>query len=165
VRGHGAAELTLLILVTSVAMSGCDRQPRPVGRGASAASDSSFAAVTYRTDVPPLELAAAHGRSLYARYCAICHGDEGGGDGFNAYNIEAAYGLAPTAFADSAAFASLDSDTALAVIRNGGSRFGKSAAMPPWGHTLTAGEVVDVWLFVASLHRATETAEQTRDTP
>lgn len=115
--------------------------------------------------MPSLELAVAHGRSLYTRYCAICHGDEGGGDGFNAYNIQAAYGLAPTAFADSAAFASLDSDTALAVIRNGGSRFGKSAAMPPWGHTLTSGEVVDVWLFAASLHRATETAGQTRDTP
>ncbi|MFN8176861.1 MAG: cytochrome c [bacterium] len=140
------------LLAATLALAGC--KPREVGRSGSAAADSSFAAVAFQRDRTPADLALVRGRVLYARYCAICHGDSGGGDGFNAYNLKQAFDVAPTAFTDSTAFAALSEDSALAAIRDGGPAVGKSAAMPPWGHTLTAGEVIDVWQYVRSLARA-----------
>ncbi len=103
---------------------------------------------------PPLELSLAWGGIVYRRYCAICHGETGGGDGFNAYNVSSAYGVEPAAFADSAVLAALDDSTALEAIRRGGAAVGESAAMPPWGNTLTPGEVLDVWRYIRSLPAA-----------
>lgn len=122
------------------------------GRGARA-PDSSFATVAFQRGRSPVEVAEAQGQIVYVRYCAICHGESGEGDGFNAYNVHAAFGVGPTAFADSSGFASLNEDTALLVIRDGGPAMGKSSAMPPWGHTLTPSEVRDVWQFICSLPR------------
>jgi cytochrome c oxidase cbb3-type subunit 3 len=101
-----------------------------------------------------MDLSVARGKIVYGRYCTICHGESGEGDGFNAYNIKATYGLTPTAFADSSAFSSVPADSALAAIRNGGPAVGKSPAMPPWGRTLTPGDLIDVWDYVRSLAHA-----------
>jgi mono/diheme cytochrome c family protein len=88
---------------------------------------------------------------VYDRYCAICHGTTGGGDGFNAYNLKSAFNVTPTAFGDSTVFHALPQDSALAMIRDGGATVGRSPAMPPWGKTLTPGEIVDVWQYIRSL--------------
>lgn len=129
--------------------SGCGKAPGAGRRGARA--DSSFAGVTFQRGRSPLDLSMASGKIVYDHYCAICHGETGGGDGFNAYNVKAAYGVNPTAFADSAQMVSLKDAEALTAIRDGGPAVGKSAAMPPWGHTLTPGEVADVWQYARSL--------------
>ncbi len=139
----------------AVALSACGRNAgggarfRPGAR----AADSSFAVVAFQRGRPPAKVAEEQGRIVYLRYCAICHGESGEGDGFNAYNVNGAFGVGPTAFADSAVFASLNEDTALSVIRDGGPAMGKSAAMPPWGHPLTPSEVMDLWQFIRSLPR------------
>ncbi|MBI5709432.1 MAG: cytochrome c [Candidatus Eisenbacteria bacterium] len=146
-----SAAAALLLAAASV-LPGCG--PRRGGRAEPARADSSFAAVTYRRDKSPEALSLARGRVLYDRYCAICHGEAGGGDGFNAYNVKAAFDVSPTAFTDSVTFGALREDTALAAIRDGGPAVGRSPAMPPWGHTLTAGEVVDVWAYIKALSRA-----------
>lgn len=151
-RGHRCVAAALLVVAT-LALSGCGR--RGAGRREPAGADSSFAAIAFQRGRSPEELSVARGRVLYDRYCAICHGETGGGDGFNAYNVKAAFGVSPAAFTDSAAFHALSEDTALAVIRDGGPAAGRSPAMPPWGHTITAGEVIDVWEYIRSLARAT----------
>jgi len=145
---------TVALAVIMAAGWGCRPARPPVGRQAPAA-DSSFTAVTFALGRPPLELSMMTGKAAYDRYCAICHGESGGGDGFNAYNVKAAYGVEPVAFSDSARMVSLADSEALKAIRDGGPAVGKSAAMPGWGRTLTAGEVNDVWRYARSLASTT----------
>jgi mono/diheme cytochrome c family protein len=137
-----------MIVAAAMTLSGCG--PRKAARHA-ASADSSFAAITFQRGRPPAALAELRGRVVYDRYCAICHGTSGGGDGFNAYNLKSAFNVTPTAFGDSAVFHALSQDTALAMIREGGAAVGRSPAMPPWGKTLTPGEIVDVWQYIRSL--------------
>lgn len=121
---------------------------------ATSPADSSFAAVAGEPHRSPERVAREFGARLYGRYCAICHGETGGGDGFNAYNVKAAFGVDPTAFADSASFAALHEDRAKKAIEEGGPAVEQSPAMPPWGHTLTRGEISELWLYIRSLHEA-----------
>jgi mono/diheme cytochrome c family protein len=137
------------ILAASLTLVGCDSHKTT--RPAVVHADSSFAAITFQRGRTPEVLSVARGRVLYDHYCAICHGMTGGGDGFNAYNLKTAFGLTPTAFGDSATFRGLRADTALAMIRDGGAAVGRSPAMPPWGKTLTPGEIMDVWRYIRSL--------------
>lgn len=139
------------ILTASFALSGCGS--RKAAHPPVVHADSSFAAITFQRGRAPEVLSVARGRVLYDRYCAICHGTTGGGDGFNAYNLRAAFNVTPTAFGDSAIFRALHEDTVLAMIRDGGAAVGRSPAMPPWGKTLTPGEIVDVWQYIRSLSR------------
>jgi mono/diheme cytochrome c family protein len=139
----------LLAAVFVVWGIGCRKGSSPGHAGAQA--DSSFAAVTSQHGRSPLDLSLASGKAVYDRYCAICHGEAGGGDGFNAYNVKETYGVNPTAFADSTQMAPLKDSEALTAIREGGPAAGKSAAMPPWGHMLTPGEVADVWQYARFL--------------
>lgn len=111
---------------------------------------TSFAAAVHDRGRSPLDLSLASGKAVYDRYCAICHGDTGGGDGFNAYTVKDAFGVNPTAFADRAQAASLEETESLAAIRDGGPAVGKSAAMPAWAYTLTPGEVADVRQYIRS---------------
>lgn len=136
------------VLSAAAALSGCgSRTAAPPAGGA----DSSFAAIAFQRGTSPLALSEARGRVVYGHDCAICHGETGGGDGFNAYNVTAAFGVSPTAFDDPATFHAIKEDRAMAVIRDGGYAAGRSPAMPPWGKTLTAGEIVDVWQYIRSL--------------
>jgi mono/diheme cytochrome c family protein len=136
-------------------LDGCGGRVRNGLSHRAASVDSSFAALTSPRGRSPLDISISSGRLIYGRYCAVCHGETGGGDGFNAYNIKAAYDVTPAAFADSAFMASLKDDVALAAIRGGGPAIGKSPAMPPWGRTLTASELADVWHYARSLAGAT----------
>ncbi len=147
--------VSVALLAVLAVLPGCGsrggRRAGGVQHARSIARDSSFAAVSMPRGRPPAELAAAQGRLVYGHYCAICHGDAGEGDGFNAFNVKAAFGVGPTAFTDSAAFSAVRGETILAAIRDGGGAVGKSPAMPPWGHTLTPGEIVDVAEYVRAL--------------
>jgi cytochrome c oxidase cbb3-type subunit 3 len=135
-------------------LDSCGRSARNGSPHRAASVDSSFTALAFQRGRSPLAISISSGRPIYGRYCAVCHGETGGGDGFNAYNIKAAYDVNPAAFADSAFMATLEDSVALAAIRGGGPAIGKSSSMPPWGQTLTASELADVWLYVRSLAAA-----------
>jgi mono/diheme cytochrome c family protein len=79
----------------------------------------------------------ARARANYLRYCAACHGNEGRGDGFNAAYLP----VKPTMHADGVHMATRPDDTLYDGIHNGGYILNKSARMPPWGGTLSAGEI------------------------
>lgn len=146
--------LTVLAGLTLAGLDGCGRGARNAGRHAAAPVDSSFSALAFQRGRPPLDVSISSGRPVYQHYCAVCHGETGGGDGFNAYNVKAAYGVDPSAFSDSSFMATLKDSVALAAIRQGGPAIGKSPAMPPWGRTLTASELADVWHYARSLAAA-----------
>ncbi|MBI3894168.1 MAG: c-type cytochrome [Candidatus Wallbacteria bacterium] len=112
--------------------------------------------VSYGFEQIELRLAAANalspaqqrGRIRYDRYCAICHGSEGRGDGGNAFQLADR----PADFGSSAFQARLANRVAVVgVIRDGGPSAGRSVLMPPWNLTLRGSEIDDVVTYVEYL--------------
>jgi len=90
------------------------------------------------------------GKDVYLHYCIGCHGETGGGDGFNSFNLDPH----PRDLSDPA-FQKAKSNAELAdAIRRGGAGVGLTALMPPWGHTLDARQIDDVILYIRSLKRS-----------
>jgi mono/diheme cytochrome c family protein len=79
----------------------------------------------------------ADARTLYAKWCASCHGNRGDGDGFNARYLP----IKPAIHADAAAMSARSDDALFDVIAAGGSAAGKSPRMPAFGATLSPGEM------------------------
>ncbi len=80
------------------------------------------------------------GQVLFSKYCSVCHGDEGRGDGFNAYNLEPH----PRDLTDPAYMGLYSRQRLAEVITQGGRGINKSTAMPAWGNTLSPYQVKDL---------------------
>jgi mono/diheme cytochrome c family protein len=91
----------------------------------------------------------AEGRKVYGKYCSVCHGVEGRGDGFNAYNLDPK----PRNFTDSSYRARLDSALIVETITSGGASVGHSALMPGWSGTLSETDIRNVSYYVMYLSR------------
>lgn len=102
----------------------------------------------------------AHGKQVYSRYCAVCHGLEGKGDGFNAFNVNPR----PRDFTDTAFVNRLDSALIVETISKGGHAVGLSSAMPPWGRTLSEADARSAAGYVRYLAGAAARAKVTPDT-
>lgn len=116
-----------------------------------AKDDSAWVAEQISPNVlsPPLTYEQRQGKYLYLKYCAICHGAQGGADGFNTYNLDPK----PHSLTDSAYVAAL-SDGALAqVIRLGGRGVNKSVLMPPYGWTVNEDQILYLVSYVKVLAR------------
>ena len=159
----GRAALVLL-LGLAAAWAGCRTgAPRATHAGAggaakaaaeSTAAESAEAIYSAsRLPIPELGYNAREGRALYQHYCTTCHGDEGGGDGFNAFNLDPR----PRSLADSS-FQAQRSDSDLAVaIRSGGGAVGLSTGMPPWGRTLNQRQIENLVIYVRTLRGSSAT--------
>ncbi len=110
--------------------------------GSTAAIYASFG-----VPIPELGYNAREGRGLYRHYCLNCHGDEGRGDGFNAFNLDPR----PRSLADSTFQAQRSDADMIAAIRSGGSAVGLSTGMPPWGRTLNVLQIQDLVEYVRTL--------------
>ncbi len=87
--------------------------------------------------------------TLYARFCAGCHGTSGGGDGPNAKSLPV-----PPAVHSSAAQMSLRSDDALFdAISGGGAIMNRSARMPAFGLALAPTEIRSLVRHIRELCR------------
>lgn len=98
----------------------------------------------------PLNVASyrvREGKALFDHYCAVCHGAEGKGDGFNAYNLDPK----PRNLADPQLQAERSDEELLLVIGVGGGAVGLSNAMPPWGRTINDRRIRNVLAYVRSL--------------
>jgi mono/diheme cytochrome c family protein len=89
------------------------------------------------------------GKQVFQHYCQTCHGETGGGDGFNAFNVEPH----PRDLSDPA-FQKAKNNTDLTdTIRRGGVGVGLTAMMPPWGKTLTPDQIEQVVGYIRTLKR------------
>jgi mono/diheme cytochrome c family protein len=86
------------------------------------------------------------GAFLYNKYCAVCHGGEGKGDGFNAFNLEPR----PRDLSDSTYMRALSDDQIVQTISGGGRSVNKSALMPAYGWTLNSQQIRDLSTYVRS---------------
>ena len=93
------------------------------------------------------------GRLIFTGYCQVCHGPDGDGTGFNAFNLQNSFGVQPANFTDSAMMAALPEETMIMAISRGGKAVGKSQYMPPWGGTLSSGEVENVVAYIKALSK------------
>lgn len=87
------------------------------------------------------------GASVYRARCAPCHGEEGGGDGFNAPYLPSA----PTAHQDSAAMSLRPDDVLYDGIYAGGWMLGKSHRMPAFGPSTSDEEIRAVVAYIREL--------------
>ncbi|MFK8013999.1 MAG: cytochrome c [Gammaproteobacteria bacterium] len=100
------------------------------------AAMSAYAQDTVVTD--------ADGPGVFLHYCALCHGDEGRGDGRMARLITSP---SPADLTRS----TLSRDGLRQIIGKGGEAVGRSAKMPSWEQQLTTTELSAVVAYVYSL--------------
>lgn len=101
------------------------------------------------------------GRMVFTKYCGVCHGLEGDGKGFNAFNLQSSFGVQPTDFTDSSMMAALTDGTMIVAVSKGGRAANKSQYMPPWGGILNSEEVENVVAYVRALPRLRGPKEST----
>lgn len=77
------------------------------------------------------------GKQLYTKYCAVCHGQEGKGDGFNAFNLD----TKPRDFTDSIYMNALSDERLIETINEGGRGVNRSSLMPSWNGSLKSVEI------------------------
>ena len=85
-------------------------------------------------------------KQAYEKYCAVCHGTEGKGDGFNSYNLDPR----PTDFTNSRYMNSLSHEHIAKAISKGGGEVSKSPLMPAWGNTLSLDDIQRLATYVGS---------------
>ncbi len=84
----------------------------------------------------------------YKWYCSQCHGLNGKGDGPNATKDQP---VSPRDHTDTKTMAKLTDADIENVIRDGGKATGKSTMMPPFGKSLTDGEIKELVKYLRQL--------------
>ncbi len=141
------------IVLCSIIFSQC-AGPGPHPAKGSTAKDSvstadSAAAQLISAQAALLTYEQQQGKLLYTKYCSVCHGDQGKGDGFNAYNLDPK----PRDFTDPRAMAGIDDATLLTTITNGGKGVNKSPLKPAWGVRMEKHEIENVIEYVKALEQ------------
>lgn len=89
------------------------------------------------TASPPPAAAAVDGATLYAKWCAACHGSTGRGDGPNAANLP----VKPADHTSRDSMSTRPDDSLFDTIAAGGAVMNRSPRMPAFGGTLSAAEI------------------------
>lgn len=85
------------------------------------------------------------GEEKFNHYCSICHGENGRGDGFNAYNLDPK----PKSFTE--IIPSMDNEYLYKVIAEGTASVGKTALCPPRGLYLTQDTIEAIAAYLRKL--------------
>jgi len=107
------------------------------------------APVPAQAAAPPAD--PAIGKHLFRHYCAVCHGLSGSGNGVNADNLDP-----HPADLTGEEVSSLTDAEIYEVIEKGGAALELSAAMPPWGKSLSASQIRDLVAYVRVLSAGEE---------
>lgn len=90
---------------------------------------------------------ARQGRVLFLKYCSVCHGLEGKGDGFNAFNLDPR----PRDLSDKQYMGAFSEERLYQTIDLGGRGMNKSPSMPSWGGRLNRREIKYIVSYVQSM--------------
>jgi mono/diheme cytochrome c family protein len=149
-NGHFAQmkRAILVLIACAVAVIGCTgkhaggEKVRSTTDSAKVADSTLQAALAQ--PVKRLTYEARQGAFLYSRYCTVCHGREGKGDGFNAFNLDPR----PRDLSDSTYMRALSDDQIVQTIAGGGRSVNKSQLMPAYGWTLNKNQIRDLSSYV-----------------
>lgn len=90
--------------------------------------------------------AERQGNRLFEQYCVVCHGQNGEGDGFNAYNLNPR----PHSLSDSIYMRTLSNETLTEIISFGGKGVNKSVLMPAYQNTLSKTQISNVVAYIGT---------------
>jgi cytochrome c553 len=93
--------------------------------------------------------AERQGKQLFEQYCVVCHGQNGEGDGFNAYNLSPR----PHSLSDSAYAKTLSNETLTETISFGGRGVNKSVLMPAYLNTLSKTQISNLVAYIETFTR------------
>ena len=136
-----------LRLLVPLLIAGCTvkKSPGPSVTADSVRTNDSATAVHAAVPVERvLSYEERQGSVLYMKYCAVCHGKEGKGDGFNAFNLDPR----PRDFSDSSYMAALSDAQILQTIGGGGRSVNKSPLMPSYGWTIDNRQIRYVAAYI-----------------
>jgi len=91
-----------------------------------------------------LNIVQARGKKLYNQYCVICHGEEGRGDGFNAFNLN------PRPADMNEVCKKRGDGYIIRVITDGTKAVGKSSLCPPYGRTIRKEDINAIIAYIES---------------
>ena len=97
----------------------------------------------------PLNYQQAKGKRVFYQYCVWCHADATPAGPSNRSNLSPV----PVLMNDGTALNAQSDESLQKIITLGGSAVGKSAMMPPFGRTLTSGEIQAVIAFARVIAR------------
>jgi len=136
-----------LALLPLAFVSGCRKQT------AGAKADPLLAAYDSEPDwadstkIVPLGYQEAQGKRIFYQYCVWCHADSTPAGPSNRSNLKPV----PPLLNDGATLNTESDEYLQNIITLGGSAMGKSAMMPPYGRTLSAGEIRSVIAFTRAI--------------
>ncbi len=139
-----------LLIVALASLAGL---PACRARSAVAKSDPLLKAYDTEADwsdpqkIIPLNYQQAQGKRIFYNNCVWCHADATPAGPSNRSNVTPTPPLAN----DGATFNSLSDEFMQNIITLGGSAMGKSAMMPPWGHTLSQEDIQAVIAFYRAI--------------
>jgi mono/diheme cytochrome c family protein len=140
--------LTLSLLSVSCSRKNASSTEQELMKDSPALVDSSGHVALPQTEALP-SYEQRQGKDLYIKYCAICHGKEGTGDGFNAFNLDPR----PRNFTDATYMDALSDNRLVETISQGGRGVNRSLLMPSWGGRLNRQEIEYVVSFVRSFNK------------
>ena len=137
----------VIALLVPLLLAGCTAKRNPASLSAADSTRGGDSAAIVLQAAPVghiLTYEERQGSVLYAKYCAVCHGKEGKGDGFNAFNLDPR----PRDFSDSAYMVALSDGQIIQTITGGGRSVNKSPLMPAWGGRMNKLEIEYVIEYV-----------------
>jgi mono/diheme cytochrome c family protein len=141
----------IVMIVCAVAVIGCTGKHTEGEKGRSVTDSArvvdSTLQIALAQPVRKVSYEEEQGAFLYSRYCAVCHGQEGRGDGFNAFNLDPR----PRDLSDSTYMRALSDDQIVQTISGGGRSVNKSPLMPAYGWTLNKRQIRYVASYIQSL--------------
>lgn len=96
---------------------------------------------------PILTYTQQKGKRLYDHYCAVCHGTEGAGDGFNAYNLNPR----PQDMTKKDYLEVVTDDYLVEAINQGGRGVKRSVLMPSYERTLSKTQIEAIVAYLRVL--------------
>ena len=94
-----------------------------------------------------LNYSERQGKHIFDKYCVICHGKRGEGDGFNSYNLNPR----PQNLQDSIYIKKVSDVFLYQIISSGGSVVNKSSQMPYYKYLLDETEIKNIISYIRKL--------------